>query len=109
MRTTAPGSSARSSQVAFWYHWPSWITELLSGLFAFIAMFLPAVLWFHNVTPRWSIALFAFLEASVVLSLTYEFVLDLRSQEHDPTHRSWSDIAQRQVGILLAFVLALLL
>ncbi len=71
----------------FYYNWPSWITELLSGLCcaAFGVILYPDnLLWIGVI--------------ATALSITYERFLDQNGW-------SWTDVAQRQVGILLGVAL----
>jgi len=75
------------------YHWPSLVTEFVSGL-ALTAVLLAVILLLHG----W-VALFVL---ATVASGLYELRLD-------PNGFSWKDCAQREVGIVLAVALARLL
>ena len=68
----------------FWYGWPSWVTELGSGLLLTgAAYYLPEFLWFP---------------ACSVVSAFYE-------RFFDPNKWSWKDIGQRTVGIILGCII----
>lgn len=75
----------------FWDTWPSWLTELVSGIvtFGLAALLLLPAPFVH--TPAFVLLL------ATGLSLVYEFLLD-----QNPDGK-WRDIAQREVGIMLAF------
>lgn len=76
----------------FWYSWPSWLVELLSGFAVSTGCW-----WLLRWTGVWEQ-----LAVSLALSLAYELVLDVNG---------WSvkDVAQREVGIVLGTLLWLML
>lgn len=85
-------------QTAWWYKliptWaPSWLVELVSGLFA-VGGALAAV----RLLPAWlAVALLA-----TVISAAYEWKID-------PHGWSWTDVLQRECGIALGVVVVKLL
>ena len=71
--------------MTFWYGWPSWLVELLSGLLvASVVQFVVGVSW-QAV-------------AALAASLTYEGALDKNGW-------SWKDVGQRAVGIAVGLAL----
>lgn len=74
----------------FWDTWPSWLTELVSGIVTFglaSLLLLPAP-FVH--TPAFVLLL------ATMLSVIYERFLDVNGW-------SWTDVGQREVGIALAY------
>jgi hypothetical protein len=69
----------------FWYSWPSWIVELISGL-----VLAAAVAGWDSVLQR--------VVVGTILSVLYEVFVD-------PNGWSLKDVAQRQVGLLAGAVL----
>lgn len=70
----------------FWYRWPSWPTEILSGIVvAALVQVLPFLSW-KIVVALW-------------LSWVYETFLDPNAGQ--PGHKPLTDYTQRAVGIAL--------
>lgn len=74
----------------FTWNWPSWLSELLSGLLAVLLAW--GIVWLP--VRWWVIGLFA-----TALSVCYEFVVDANKESKD--HRPWKDLEQRQLGIVV--------
>lgn len=81
----------------FWYGWPSWRVELLSGTLALVLVW--AVFRLFSSRPERLAWLWL---AAQGVSVGYELVLD-------PNGWSWADVGQRAVGITVAAAVAFVL
>lgn len=75
----------------FWYSWPSWRTEILSGIGTVTLAVI--LLWVFNAPIQWKRA----LVLSIILAFAYELWFDKNGFE-------LKDVMQRAVGIALIIV-----
>lgn len=84
--------------------WPSWLTELLSGigcvLLGVVVAFLGWLLAPIEITPLVLVAIA--LGTAQLAAFIYELVFDAQGF-------SWTDIAQREIGILVGTTMVIML